>query len=83
MTPNIDYQAETAEDITDLANCLIRVRAVSHMGEYFLHKHVTDEFYELQEAFQIIRMFIEPALTYLSDESLRLSKPEKKKPHST
>jgi hypothetical protein len=82
MTPNIESRAETAEDITDLADCLVRARAVSRMGEYLLYKHVTDEFYELQEAFQIIRMFIEPALTYLSDESLRLSKPEKKKRHS-
>jgi hypothetical protein len=41
-----------------------------------LHKHVTDEFYELREAFKTIRMLIEPALTFLGNESLRLSNVE-------
>jgi hypothetical protein len=76
MAVNIEYRAETAEDITGLANCLLKARAVSHMGEYLLGKHITDEFYELVEAFRIIQMFIEPALTFLSDESLRLSNTE-------
>jgi hypothetical protein len=76
MALNIEYRAETAEDITDLADCLVRARAASHMGEYLLHKHITDEFYELSESFKTIRMLIEPALTFLSDESLRLSNVE-------
>jgi hypothetical protein len=76
MAINIEYRDETAEDITDLANCLIRARAVSRMGEFLLHKHITDEFYELSEAFKTIRMLIEPALTFLGNESLRLSNVE-------
>jgi hypothetical protein len=76
MAINIEYRDETAEDITDLADCLIRARAVSRMGEYLLHKHGTDEFYALQEAFKTIRMLIEPALTFLGNESLRLSNVE-------
>jgi hypothetical protein len=84
MTPNIEYRAETAENITDLTDCLLKARAVTHMGEYFLGKHITDDFYELQGAFQIIRMLIEPALMFLSDESMRLStvEPQEEEPET-
>ena len=72
MALEIEYRAETEDDIADLAEALLKVRAISHMGEHFLNKHITEEFYELSEAFKTIRLLIEPALTFFTDDGVWL-----------
>lgn len=66
---HIGYQADTEDGIADIADCLLKARTVCHMGEFLLNKHFTEEFYELSEAFQIIRLLIEPAISFCNYEA--------------
>ena len=82
MALNIEYKASTEDDIADLAQSLLMVRAVSAMGKKFVEQRIelTEGYYELQEAFDTISMLIEPALTYFCyDGSDLVRKTTKKK----
>jgi hypothetical protein len=67
MALAIEYRAETEDDMNDLAGSLLKAQSISLMGEFLLNKHVAEEFYELQDAFQTIRLLIEPAMTFFSE----------------
>ena len=56
MALEIEYRAETEDDMNDPADALLKVRVISHMGEFLLNKHITEEFYEFPEAFRTIWM---------------------------
>jgi hypothetical protein len=84
MALAIEYRAETEDDMNDLADALLKARAISHMGEFLLRKHGTKEFYELSDAFQTIRLLIEPAITFFNYEGIQLIQERgRKKPPRT
>jgi len=66
MALNIEYKASTENDIADLAQSLLMVRAVSALGKSFIEGRIElkEGYYDLQNAFDTISMLIEPALTY-------------------
>jgi hypothetical protein len=84
MALEIEYRAETEDDMNDLAGSLLKAQSISHMGECLLNKHGTAEFYELQDAFQTIRLLIEPAITFFNYDGVRrIQERGRKKPPRT
>ena len=78
---SIEYKASTEDDITDLAQSLLMVRAVSAMGKKFVEDRIElkEGYYDLQTAFDTISMLIEPALTYFCYDGSDLARKATKK----
>jgi hypothetical protein len=76
----IEYKAETEDDITDLLQSLLMVRSISFMSKKFVETRLElkEGGYELQEAFDTIRMLIEPAMTFFCQYNNKYAKPNRK-----
>jgi hypothetical protein len=65
------YSAETEEDIADLCDCALSIRALVRQGKKLQQADTGDEFYyEKIQAFTLIETLLEPILTFLCDDVL-------------
>ena len=66
MAINLEYKEDKREAISDMADSLLMVRAVSTMGKQFVEHHteLKEGYHDLQTAFDMIQMLIQPALDY-------------------
>jgi hypothetical protein len=80
---NIEYQAETEDDMADLASSLLMARSTAFMAKKFIATRIelSEGYYELQGAFDTIQTLIKPALDYFSNEMM--SKPKQRRKHRT
>ena len=77
---NIEYKAETEEDMADLMQSMLMVRSIAFMAKKFVEtrNELPEGYYELQEAFDAILMLIEPAMTHFNNE-IELKPPKKQR----
>jgi hypothetical protein len=61
---NIEYQAETEDDMADLLSSLLMARSTAFMAKKFIATRIelSEGYYELQGAFDTIQTLIKPAL---------------------
>jgi hypothetical protein len=81
MALKIEYKAETEDDMADMLQSLLMVRSTAFMAQKFVKTlKMPEGYYVLQEAFDAILMFIEPAMTHISNEMMsKQKKPRVKK----
>jgi hypothetical protein len=66
----LEYKAETEDDIADLADCALSIRALASQGKIAQKADIGDEFYHNKiRTFTLIETFLEPILTFLTDEA--------------
>jgi hypothetical protein len=64
------YSAETEEDISDLLDCALSIRALARQGKQVQRNDTEDElYYEKIQAFMLIETLLEPILTFLCDDA--------------
>jgi hypothetical protein len=67
------YRAETEEDIADLADCALSIRALASQGKKIQRADIEDEFYyDKIQTFTLIETLLEPILTFLCDDAADL-----------
>jgi hypothetical protein len=67
------YSAETEEDITDLADCALSIRALVRQGRKIQQTDIKNEFYHDKiQTFTLIETLLEPILTFLCDDATDL-----------
>jgi len=64
MSLNIECRAETVDDITRLCDYVQKAMAVSVMGKNIIDVE-EENYYELENAFELIRDLLEPVETFL------------------
>lgn len=77
----IVYRAETEDDINELCGALLKVEDITRMAEAVIQMHVPDDYYLFKNTFELIRLLIKPATTFLNTDALDLVKAYNKKPH--
>ena len=69
MEAVIEYKAETEEDIVMLCDCVQKAMSVSRAAEKLIS--VNEEYYyELEDAFELIRALLKPVDTFLSYDAI-------------
>jgi hypothetical protein len=64
------YSAETEEDIVDLCDCALSIRALVRQGKKIQQADIGDEFYHDKiRTFTLIETLLEPILTFLCDDA--------------
>jgi hypothetical protein len=73
----LEYKAETEDDIADLAECALSIRALASQGKIAQKADTGDEFYHDKiQTFTLIETFLEPILTFLTDDAPDIYKAE-------
>jgi hypothetical protein len=72
---NIEYKAETEDNMADLLQSLLMVRSIAFLSKKFLklQSDLPEGYYEMQEAMDNIQMLIEPAITHISNEMMTVA----------
>jgi hypothetical protein len=66
----LEYKAETEDDIADLADCALSIRALASQGKLVQRADIKDEFYyDKIHTFTLIETLLEPILTFLTDDA--------------
>jgi hypothetical protein len=75
----LEYRAETEEDIVDLLDCALSIRALVSQGKKIQKTDIKDEFYyDKIQTFTLIETLLEPILTFLCDDAPTLYSGRKK-----
>ena len=72
------YRAQTEDDISELCHALLYARDITRMAEAVIQ--APDNYYQLKTAFEVIRLLLEPAITFLNFDAIDLVKAYGKKP---
>jgi hypothetical protein len=67
------YSAETEEDIDNLADCALSIRALVRQGKKIQQADTRDEFYHDKiQTFTLIEALLDPILTFLCNDAIDL-----------
>jgi hypothetical protein len=67
----LEYKAETEEDINDLTDCALSIRALARLGKKIQENDKNNEFhYEKIRTFELIETLLEPVLTVLCRDAV-------------
>jgi len=84
---NIEYKAETEDNMADLLQSLLMVRSIAFLSKKFLQlqSDMPEGYYEMQEAMDNIQMLIEPAITHITNGMMSFANPPRpgNKPRKT
>ncbi len=75
----IVYRAETVNDINELCGALLKVADITRKAEAVIQIHVPDDYYLFKNIFELIRLLIKPATTFLNTDAIDFVKAYNKK----